>query len=94
MDRIAIWYDEHEVGGGLPSEWRYSHSSAGASIGWVVLPQGMRGDRFADYVTLWQVDYEKDRREHVANLSTWRLVEAAVEGEFGLSWSTTREGGA
>jgi hypothetical protein len=86
MNRIPIWLVEEDVGGGLPAERRYSHSFLGECFGYVVMPADMRGSRYADHIRFEWVSGPDGRRELVASLSTRRVVEAAILGEFGLSW--------
>jgi hypothetical protein len=86
-NRIPIWVVEEDVGGGLPPERTYSHSSLGPPVGYVVMPAGMHADRHADHIR-FGMDPPKPGAYGVllASLSTRRAVEAAIAGEFGLSW--------
>jgi hypothetical protein len=86
-NRIPIWVVEEGVGGGLPPERTYSHSSLGPPVGYVVMPAGMHADRYADHIR-FDMDPQKPGACGVllASLSTRRAVEAAIAGEFGLSW--------
>jgi hypothetical protein len=86
-NRIPIWVVEEDVGDGLPTERTYSHSSLGPPVGYVVMPAGMHADRYADHIR-FGMDSPKPGPYSVlvASLSTRRAVEAAVAGEFGLSW--------
>jgi hypothetical protein len=86
-NRIPIWVVEEDVGDGLPTERTYSHSSLGPPIGYVVMPAGMHADRYADHIR-FDMDPQKPGAYSVlvASLSTRRAVEAAIGGEFGLSW--------
>jgi len=80
--KIPMWIIEHDPGGGLPVERVYSHSAIGPAIGHIIMPKGMTVSRYADHM-----DFHTDcHLTHVASLSDWRAVQAAVNGEFGLSW--------
>jgi hypothetical protein len=85
-NRIPIWIAEYEVGGGLPAERTYQHSFVGEPIGYIVLPDGMQVDRRADHLAFSRTHGPDGRPEHEASLGTRRAVEAAVAGEFDLSW--------
>lgn len=87
---IPIWLVEYEVGGGLPTERVYHHSATGEPIGYVVMPEGMGCCRLGDHIRLEKTadGFRHRHAEHVASLSTRRVVEAAIEGEFGLSWQS------
>lgn len=87
---IPIWLVDHEVGGNLPTERTYSYSSLGSPYGFVLMPDGMRVERLADGVVLRDAT-DQSRILLVASLSVRRLVQAAVEGEFGLRWTTKAE---
>jgi hypothetical protein len=86
-NRIPIWVVEEDVGDGLPTERTYSHSSLGPPVGYVVMPAGMHADRYAEYIRFYAVPPKPGAYSVVlASLSTRRAVEAAIAGEFGLSW--------
>jgi hypothetical protein len=85
-NRIAVWLAEEEVGGGLPPERAYKHSHFGSPIGWVVLPDGILIERYAEFVSLAQAGPPGGYSAHVASLGSRRFVEAAIAGEFGLSF--------
>jgi hypothetical protein len=86
-NRIPIWVVEEDVGDGLPPERTYSHSSLGPPVGYVVMPAGMHADRYAEYIRFYAVPPKPGAYSVVlASLSTRRAVEAAIAGEFGLSW--------
>lgn len=84
-NRIAVWLAVQEMPGGLPDEALYSVSFLGPPLGHAVLPEGMTFAVRADHVVLTQEGGVK-RPEHVASLGFRRIAEAAVTGEFGLSW--------
>lgn len=85
-NRVPIWYVEHELDG-MPSEWVYCHSSCGEPVGYIVLPEGMHVGRYVDSLRFC-ADPPKPGACSVviASLCTRRAVEAALDGEFGLSW--------
>ena len=85
-NRIPMFLIEREVGGDLPNERTYGHSGLGAPVGYVIMPDGMTVERYADYLS-FHFDFGDGKRpSHVASLSGWRVVQAAIEKEFGLTW--------
>lgn len=89
MARVPIWLVEREVGGGLPPERTYRFSSAepGRAFGFVVLPDGLIASRISSSILLVRVStLASPPVTDVAEMFPWRLVEAAVAGEFGLAW--------
>jgi hypothetical protein len=84
--RIPIFLLESEVGGNLPSERRYHYSGLGAPIGYILVPEGKYAVKFSDSIEIRTGDGQETEPTDIVSLRVHSLVEAAVKGDFGLSW--------